>query len=241
MAGPSIHGSSTSGKVGLRNGKKHSWQCGVRKIRTEQPPEKQPCRQQGEKWRRGAVCTGIDSFTAHWVGVEQTPTLQPMEDPWWRRCVCPEGNMKRTYNATREKCEIEVAERSCYGLTETPNSCPLCLHWDGKVEDLGKKAWSWAWEKRGLSGGKKVFKFLSLFLTVQINFTWKLNDFFPTEPALPITVIIVWSPCPYLALPLSHPLSCSEGVRKRMSRYPAIQHQPTTLRLIPNSFSLSFV
>lgn len=73
---------------------------------------------------------------------------------------------------------------------------------EGMKLGLRKKRAEW-WEE-----GVSVFVFVS---HCPNPFYLEINYFFPTEPALPITVITEWSPCPYLALPLSHPLSCSES------------------------------
>lgn len=123
-------------------------------------------------------------------------TLQPMEDPvlkqvdvLWRNCGPwrAHGGTALSWRTTAhgknpcrsgEKCEEEwVAERSCY----RPATALLCLQClaKGEVEKLGKKEWSWVWEKE-MGWGSRCLSFCLCFSPSNTILTGnKFNYFSP--------------------------------------------------------------
>lgn len=68
--------------------------------------------------------------------------------------------------AGAEKCEEQTGAAD---RLQTPIPHPPMLPSGEKVEELGVKGWSWAWEEGGV-GGWKVAYVLSLFLNTQPDF-----------------------------------------------------------------------
>lgn len=132
------------------------------------------------RWHQGAVGgNGRNNFGNTKVGEEGTGeggpcagaevALQPVETPWWRRCF--PAACGRTHTEAGEKCEGEAAvEQRHYGLTTVLIPHPPLPRGVGEVEDLAME-WSWALQgKRKKVGWRRC---LTLFLIVQIVFTWQ--------------------------------------------------------------------